>query len=51
MVENGLKAYGYEPDPFVTKVFGTYRKTHNDGVFATMRARAGESRAGVRWRA
>ncbi|MER6129044.1 formate C-acetyltransferase [Streptomyces sp. NPDC001795] len=33
MVENGLKAYGYEPDPFVTKVFGTYRKTHNDGVF------------------
>ena len=33
MVENGLKAYGYEPDPFVTKVFGAYRKTHNDGVF------------------
>ncbi|MCX5009115.1 formate C-acetyltransferase [Streptomyces sp. NBC_00638] len=33
MVENGLKAYGYEPDPFVTKVFGTYRKTHNDGAF------------------
>ncbi|MFF3448316.1 formate C-acetyltransferase [Streptomyces sp. NPDC002667] len=33
MVANGLKAYGYEPDPFVTKVFGTYRKTHNDGVF------------------
>src|SRR3954451_12314950 len=33
MVENGLKAYGYTPDPFVTKVFGTYRKTHNDGVF------------------
>lgn len=33
MVENGLKAYGYEPDPFVAKVFGTYRKTHNDGVF------------------
>ncbi|MFJ7342086.1 formate C-acetyltransferase [Streptomyces sp. NPDC101110] len=33
MVENGLKAYGYEPDPFVTKVFGGYRKTHNDGVF------------------
>ncbi|MEU6064467.1 formate C-acetyltransferase [Streptomyces sp. NPDC047082] len=33
MVENGLKAYGYESDPFVTKVFGTYRKTHNDGVF------------------
>ncbi|MER5599195.1 formate C-acetyltransferase [Streptomyces sp. NPDC002265] len=33
MVENSLKAYGYEADPFVTKVFGTYRKTHNDGVF------------------
>ncbi|MFF5187636.1 formate C-acetyltransferase [Streptomyces sp. NPDC000345] len=33
MVENGLKAYGYEPDPFVTEVFGTYRKTHNAGVF------------------
>ncbi|MEU1202909.1 formate C-acetyltransferase [Streptomyces sp. NPDC005813] len=33
MVETGLKAYGYEPDPFVTRVFGTYRKTHNDGVF------------------
>ena len=33
MVENSLKAYGYDPDPFVTRVFGTYRKTHNDGVF------------------
>ncbi|MFJ3336182.1 formate C-acetyltransferase [Streptomyces sp. NPDC086766] len=33
MVENSLKAYGYEPAPFVTEVFGTYRKTHNDGVF------------------
>ncbi|MBQ1088328.1 formate C-acetyltransferase [Streptomyces sp. B93] len=33
MVENGLRAYSYEPDPFVQKVFGTYRKTHNDGVF------------------
>ncbi|MER6181752.1 formate C-acetyltransferase [Streptomyces sp. NPDC001652] len=33
MVENSLTAYGYEPDPFVTRVFGTYRKTHNDGVF------------------
>ncbi|MFF6783700.1 formate C-acetyltransferase [Streptomyces sp. NPDC012510] len=33
MVENGLKAYGYKADPFVTRVFGTYRKTHNDGVF------------------
>ncbi|MFJ9793093.1 formate C-acetyltransferase [Streptomyces globosus] len=33
MVENGLRAYGFAPDPFVTAVFGTYRKTHNDGVF------------------
>ncbi|MFD8007753.1 formate C-acetyltransferase [Streptomyces mirabilis] len=33
MVENSLKAYDYEPDPFVIRVFGTYRKTHNDGVF------------------
>ncbi|MFC5034715.1 formate C-acetyltransferase [Streptomyces sp. DSM 41987] len=33
MVENGLRAYGYEPDPFVSRVFGTYRKTHNQGVF------------------
>ncbi|MGA4864666.1 formate C-acetyltransferase [Streptomyces lavendulocolor] len=33
MVANGLRAYGFTPDPFVTTVFGTYRKTHNDGVF------------------
>ncbi|WP_326574928.1 formate C-acetyltransferase [Streptomyces sp. NBC_00481] len=33
MVENGLKAYGYQADHFVKRVFGTYRKTHNDGVF------------------
>lgn len=33
MVANGLAAYGYEVDPLVTEVFGTYRKTHNDGVF------------------
>ncbi|MEU0222257.1 pyruvate formate lyase family protein, partial [Streptomyces sp. NPDC006265] len=33
MVENGLKAYGYQADPFVTRVFSTYRKTHNAGVF------------------
>ncbi|WP_405987941.1 formate C-acetyltransferase [Streptomyces sp. NBC_00986] len=33
MVENSLRAYGYESDPFVARVFGTYRKTHNDGVF------------------
>ncbi|HYD11202.1 MAG TPA: formate C-acetyltransferase [Acidimicrobiales bacterium] len=33
MVENALKTYGYEPDPEVRKIFTTYRKTHNDGVF------------------
>ncbi|MEU8075273.1 formate C-acetyltransferase [Catellatospora citrea] len=33
MVEAGLRAYGYELDPAVRKVFSTYRKTHNDGVF------------------
>ncbi|MDI2129527.1 formate C-acetyltransferase [Yinghuangia seranimata] len=33
MVENSLQAYGYKTDPFVKAVFGTYRKTHNDGVF------------------
>ncbi|MEU3459337.1 formate C-acetyltransferase [Streptomyces sp. NPDC006733] len=33
MVESGLRAYGFEPDPFVSRVFGTYRKTHNQGVF------------------
>ncbi|WP_045748454.1 formate C-acetyltransferase [Actinoplanes rectilineatus] len=33
MVENGLKAYGREIDPTVKKIFSTYRKTHNEGVF------------------
>jgi formate C-acetyltransferase len=33
MVANALKTYGYEPDPVVEKIFTTYRKTHNDGVF------------------
>ncbi len=33
MVENGLKAYGYEPDPRVGEIFTKYRKTHNEGVF------------------
>jgi len=33
MVEAGLKAYGYEPDPAVTEIFTKYRKSHNDGVF------------------
>ncbi|MBM9433431.1 formate C-acetyltransferase [Flaviflexus sp. JY899] len=33
MVENSLKTYGYEVDPFLKEVFTTYRKTHNQGVF------------------
>ncbi|GAB1691692.1 formate C-acetyltransferase [Krasilnikovia sp. M28-CT-15] len=33
MVEGGLKAYGFTIDPDVKKIFSTYRKTHNDGVF------------------
>ncbi|ASW57748.1 formate C-acetyltransferase [Plantactinospora sp. KBS50] len=33
MVEAGLAAYGYELDPTVRQIFGTYRKTHNEGVF------------------
>jgi formate C-acetyltransferase len=33
MVESGLKAFGYEPDPQVREIFTKYRKTHNDGVF------------------
>ncbi|MEV0901855.1 pyruvate formate lyase family protein, partial [Actinoplanes sp. NPDC049802] len=33
MVEGGLKAYGYTPDPRVAEIFTKYRKTHNAGVF------------------
>jgi formate C-acetyltransferase len=33
MVENGLKAFGYEPDPAIRDIFTKYRKTHNAGVF------------------
>ena len=33
MVESGLKAAGFEPDPLVHEAFTKYRKTHNDGVF------------------
>ena len=33
MVEAGLKAAGFEPDPIVHEIFTKYRKTHNDGVF------------------
>ncbi len=33
MVLGALKAYGYEPDPYVVETFTKYRKTHNEGVF------------------
>jgi formate C-acetyltransferase len=33
MVLSSLKAYGYEPDPYVVETFSKYRKTHNEGVF------------------
>ncbi len=33
MVEAGLKAAGFEPDPRVHETFTKYRKTHNAGVF------------------
>ncbi|WP_099331955.1 formate C-acetyltransferase [Actinomyces minihominis] len=33
MVENSLKTYGYDVDPFVREIFTHYRKTHNQGVF------------------
>jgi formate C-acetyltransferase len=33
MVEAGLKASGFEPDPQVHHAFTHYRKSHNDGVF------------------
>src|SRR6478735_957104 len=33
MVEDGLKASGFEPDPAVRETFTKYRKTHNDAVF------------------
>lgn len=34
MVENVLKAYGYELDPMTKTIFTRYRKTHNEGVFS-----------------
>ena len=33
IVEGALETYGYEVDPTIKKIFTTYRKTHNDGVF------------------
>jgi len=33
VVEASLKAYGFEPDPAIRKIYSQYCKTHNDGVF------------------
>jgi formate C-acetyltransferase len=33
MVEAGIEAAGFEPDPLVHEAFTKYRKSHNDGVF------------------
>jgi len=33
MVVKELETYGYPVDPTLEKIFTTYRKTHNDGVF------------------
>jgi len=33
VVKKALEGYGYTLDPAVEKVFTSYRKTHNDGVF------------------
>ncbi len=33
VVAASLKAYGYEPDPEIAKIYTKYCKTHNDGVF------------------
>jgi formate C-acetyltransferase len=35
MVEQGLEAYGYKIDSNTHEVFTKYRRTHNDGVFAS----------------
>lgn len=33
MAENACESYGYKLDPEIEKIFSTYRKTHNQGVF------------------
>ncbi len=33
MVDDSLKAYGFEPDAQIETIFTDYRKTHNQGVF------------------
>ncbi len=42
MVEDALVTYGYQPDPQIKKIFTTYRKTHNQGVFDVTRRRSGQ---------
>ena len=34
MVEDGLKAYGYELDEATKEIYTKYRVTHNEGVFS-----------------
>ncbi|WP_102345189.1 formate C-acetyltransferase [Bacillus sp. Marseille-P3661] len=33
MAEQAAESYGFEVDNFLTEIFNTYRKTHNQGVF------------------
>ncbi|KAA5607728.1 pyruvate formate lyase family protein, partial [Rhodovastum atsumiense] len=33
MVETGMQAYGFTPDPVVAEIWTKYRKSHNQGVF------------------
>ena len=44
MVEGALTTYGYEVDPTIKKIFTTYRKTHNDGVFDVYSERVKKAR-------
>jgi formate C-acetyltransferase len=38
MVEDGLKAYGYELDADTKEIYTKYRVTHNEGVFSAYNA-------------
>ena len=33
VIQNAMKAYGYELDPVVEEIYTKHRKAHNDGVF------------------
>jgi len=33
VIQNAMKAYGYELDPHVEEIYTKHRKAHNDGVF------------------